>query len=381
MDTVRKTVSDNYHDLSKGGQIIKKVILASNVLVLLFGLLLVIVGGVAAGGQIGALTSTTLASGVIVIGVLIMLIAILGCWGAMTENKILLYIYFSLLVFFAVVEFAVGIAAYVKKDDLPTYASQLWTGLYQTDRGTLDNIETSFQCCGWDNVTDRSVPPIGNEATCASLSQGAPSCSVRMFDYFEDKYGDMSTASREFLQTFQQTYQCCGWTNLVEQPPSYWVPYYINSSATCADVNAFTQTCYTAQQNLWYANYYYVTRTEATDNYIIAQQSAYGDVMPNDLYDCCGWANTSDAAVPTYYNLTCSDVHKFTSPCSSAVDNALSSSYQAIGGIGVAIAVLQIATIILTLVLIVKIPPGGSARRRDNEDGNAGVMEELHDED
>ncbi len=95
-----------------------------------------------------------------------MLVALLGAWGALTENKILLYVYFGLLVFFAVVEFAVGISAYVKKDEvgrrappraaltpaqLPDFASAAWTVLYNTDRTSIQVLENSFQCCGWNN--------------------------------------------------------------------------------------------------------------------------------------------------------------------------------------------------------------------------------------
>jgi len=383
--TVTKTVSDNYHELSRGGQVVKKIILASNALVLLFGLLLVIIGGIAAGGQINALTSTTLASGLIVIGIFIMLIALLGCWGAMTENKILLYVYFGLLIFFAVVEFAVGIAAYVKKDDLPTYTSQLWTGLYNTDRNGINDIENSLQCCGWMNYSDRSVPPFGTEPTCEQISAGGNSggaqvgpCSTFYYETLQVLYGSGNAASRTALQNFQTQWQCCGWNNLVEQPPSYWVPYALNSSSTCVMVNGFTQTCSVAIQQQWYTHYY--SSTPAGDSWVLAHENNFA--TPQVGYECCGWLSPTDAAVPPYTNNTCILTKNYTTSCAAAVDQALNNSLQITGGVGIALAILQIATIILTLVLIVKIPAGGSSGRRagGNEEANAGVMEELHDE-
>jgi len=93
---------------------------------------------------------------------------------------------------------------------------------------------------------------------------------------------------------------------------------------------------------------------------------------------CCGWNSTSDMVIPPYSNITCANVHGYNTTCSVAVDAALASTYQITGGVGIALGILEIATIILTLILIVKIP-GGNAPRR-HEEGNAGVMEELHDD-
>lgn len=372
LDHVTKTVADNYRELSKGGQVVKKILLASNALVMLFGLLLIIVGGVAAGGQFNGLTSTTLASGIIVIGVFVMVIALLGAWGAMVENKVLLYIYFALLIFFALVEFSVGIAAYVRKDTLPDIASAAWTQLYNTDRNAIDDFEKSFQCCGWNNITDRSVPPLGTESTCASLYPGVGACSTFFYDVLQIQYGNQNDPTERLgLENYQKTHQCCGWMNLEEAPTSYWVPLRVNSTVSCLSVYAFTTTCFQMEQNLWYTNYH--SSTPAGDAYVLFEQSEY---ITNG---CCGWLTVTDAAVPPYTNNTCILTKGFNQPCSSSIDTALMNSLQITGGVGIALAIIEIATIILTLVLIIKIPAGG-ARASRHDEANAGVMEELHDE-
>lgn len=371
IEHVTKTVTDNYRELSKGGQVVKKILLASNALVMLFGLLLIIIGGVAAGGQFNGLTSTTLASGIIVIGVFVMFVALLGAWGAMVENKILLYVYFALLIFFALVEFSVGIAAYVRKDTLPDVASAAWTSLYNTDRHAINDFENNFQCCGWSNNSDRSVPPLGNEASCSSLYSGVGACSTFIYEVLQIQYGNKNDPSdRLALENYQKQHQCCGWKNLQEDPSSYWVPLRVNDSSTCAGVYGFLTPCFVQEQTIWYAQYH--SNTPAGDAYILAEQSEY---VPNG---CCGWLTVTDAAIPPYTNNTCVLTKGFHQACSTTIDAALTNSLQITGGVGIALAVIEIATIILTLVLIIKIPSGSRAARRD--DANAGVMEELHDE-
>jgi len=365
IQTVSRTVQDNIRELSSGGKIVKKILLGSNVVVMLFGLLLIIVGGVAAGGQFNGLTSTTLASGIIVIGVFVMLIAFLGCWGSMTESKKLLYIFFGLLVFFAVVEFAVGIAAYVKKDDLPAFADTLWTTLYNTDRNSINDLENSFKCCGWNNITDRAVPPFGTEVTCAQLYMGVPSCSLWWEESLYELYGGTSQASRLGLQNFQNTFQCCGWDTLTT--PSFFFPWDTTTNQTCQSANpSYFKPCKQAIQDLWYAHS--ISQSVVGDAWIQSQQSAF---IQNS---CCGWLTNADAAVPPSTANTCFLTKGFTNYCSDAVDQALSRSLQITGGVGVALGVLQILVIVMTLVLIVKIP--GKSHQYNDDAPREQIIEE-----
>ena len=69
-------------------------------------------------------------------------------------------VYFGVVLVFVLVEFCLGIAAYAKKGNMDDIASQSWTLLYDSDRGAIEDIEVTFSCCGWSNVTDRAVPPL-----------------------------------------------------------------------------------------------------------------------------------------------------------------------------------------------------------------------------
>ena len=98
-------------------------------------------------------------AGLIVVGVLIFLLSFLGLWGTIRENRRVLIVYFAFVLFFVVVEFAVGIAAIVLRNDLPVLLDPLWTTVRNTDDQAILTIETQFQCCGYTNTYDRAVPP------------------------------------------------------------------------------------------------------------------------------------------------------------------------------------------------------------------------------
>lgn len=62
--------------------------------------------------------SGTIAAGSIIVGVFVVVISFLGCFGAANEKGMLLKTYFALLLLVVVLELGVGGAAYTKKDDV-----------------------------------------------------------------------------------------------------------------------------------------------------------------------------------------------------------------------------------------------------------------------
>jgi CD63 antigen len=98
----------------------------------------------------------------IVVGVVIFLIAFLGCCGAVKKNKCMVYTYSALLFIVLVAEIAAGIAAYVLKDALEARINQkMQMGMQnygKDDYGgvttTWDLVQRELECCGVNNATD-----------------------------------------------------------------------------------------------------------------------------------------------------------------------------------------------------------------------------------
>ena len=103
--------------------------------------------------------SGSIAAASIVIGVIISIVSFLGCFGAANEKGMLLKTYFALLVILVILEISVGIAAYGRRDTIPQLAGEAWaTTAKGNNNGTLVQIESLLQCCGYASVTDYAVP-------------------------------------------------------------------------------------------------------------------------------------------------------------------------------------------------------------------------------
>ena len=214
-------------------------------------------------------------SGIVAIGVLLLIIAGIGCWGALKENRVLLIVYFSLILFFTIVEFAVGIAAYVHKDDLPAYASQMWSTLYNNDRNAIDDIEKRFACCGYSELYDRAVPPFGDEETCAfSLYPNYGACSVNIPGKVADRYSTSPAAGIELASSIQNNETCCGWLSVYENgTETAWGATSVDDPTPCSvTYPERTKPCFEAIQANWTAHYN--LRNAEGEEYILAWEHA-----------------------------------------------------------------------------------------------------------
>jgi len=98
----------------------------------------------------------------IIVGVVIFLIAFLGCCGAWKKNICMIYTYSVLLLIVLVAEIAAGIAAYVLKDELETEINDnMKNGMqnygkddYEGVTTTWDLVQRELQCCGVNNATE-----------------------------------------------------------------------------------------------------------------------------------------------------------------------------------------------------------------------------------
>ena len=172
-----------------GVNIVKYLTLGLNLLFMLTGVLLIALGGYAVDrGTIPGLSSKTIASAIIVLGVFVFLVSLAGFWGAIRENRFLLMVYFGVVLLFVIIEFCLGIAAYVKKDHIPTVADQSWSLLFESERSAIEDIEKTFSCCGWNSTSDRAVPPrnVTDENTClATYPTFTKSCNETLIDTLE----------------------------------------------------------------------------------------------------------------------------------------------------------------------------------------------------
>lgn len=119
--------------------------------------------------------SGTIAAGACTIGVLVTVVSFFGCFGAANEKGVLLRTYFALLIILMVLELSVGIAAYVKKDEIPNLLGDAWIKSVSDNSTTslrgIIQIENTFKCCGFNDINSYAVP-----ADCAIVNGWTRPC-------------------------------------------------------------------------------------------------------------------------------------------------------------------------------------------------------------
>ncbi|KAI9336652.1 Tetraspanin family-domain-containing protein [Zopfochytrium polystomum] len=166
-----------------GFMIVKNLLLFINFLALLAGILLLAAGAYlqVSAPSTGDLIhlSTTIAAGSLGVGIVVVVVSFLGCFGAANEKGMLLKTYFGLLCALVVLELGVGGAAYAKRDAVVNVCfvadlvERQWEKLIADNTtastNTILKIEHTFQCCGYRTPTTLSVP-----ATDCPLALGYP---------------------------------------------------------------------------------------------------------------------------------------------------------------------------------------------------------------
>ncbi|KAJ3010782.1 Leukocyte surface antigen cd53 [Thoreauomyces humboldtii] len=148
--------------------LIKNLMLTVNFLSMLAGIILIGGGaylGTLAGHSGAGLINLggTISTAAIAIGVIVTIVSFLGCAGSANEKGMLLKTYFALLIILVILEVSVGIAAYAKRNSIEDGLEAAWTAAYATGNSTLGHraliqVEDTFDCCGYANVTDMAVP-------------------------------------------------------------------------------------------------------------------------------------------------------------------------------------------------------------------------------
>lgn len=136
--------------------IFQRITVVSNIIFGLFALLLIVLGSVAIKElkEYSFVMKVSIPAGLIVLGIFLLAIIALGIAGSFKKSTKLLGAYFILLFIFIICEFGVGGGAYGFRDKIPDEASASWIAIDDADRS---NLQYSFTCCGWANLTDNAA--------------------------------------------------------------------------------------------------------------------------------------------------------------------------------------------------------------------------------
>ncbi|BFZ16393.1 hypothetical protein BsWGS_19432 [Bradybaena similaris] len=152
-------------------RVAKYILVGFNVLVLIAGGLAIGLGAWTLASDYGAdklrdITGSNLYRGaaiaIIVGGCIIVILAFLGCCGSLMENRIMLSIYFVIMLLFLILFVVAAVLGFVYKDDLKDELAKKMESTLTTKYGTnlanseenrattdvWDDVQKNLQCCG-----------------------------------------------------------------------------------------------------------------------------------------------------------------------------------------------------------------------------------------
>ena len=119
----------------------------------------------------------TVANVAIAAGVLIIIMAFLGCCGAIMENKYMLLVFFIFLLVIFLMELGAGISAYVWRGEVEEKVKEMLKeripDRYEKEEGlqrAIDKVQDTFNCCGVDGINDWNYVP----DSCCKNDQSCP---------------------------------------------------------------------------------------------------------------------------------------------------------------------------------------------------------------
>eukprot|EP01120_Amphizonella_sp_Union-15-10_P013433 TRINITY_DN6222_c0_g1_i1.p1 TRINITY_DN6222_c0_g1~~TRINITY_DN6222_c0_g1_i1.p1 ORF type:complete len:235 (+),score=25.59 TRINITY_DN6222_c0_g1_i1:31-735(+) len=174
-------------------RLIKYFLFGINILFLLLGLLLIILGSVAIAFDVvsSLLQIPKFALAIIILGCAVIFIAIIGGCASYHQIRWLLIFYVIFLAIIIIAQISVAIAASAFSGQVRGLLEKGWVKI--KDPEVLISVERTFNCCGFYNYTDN---PAGN------CSVALPGCYFAIEKYVKDKI-DIVAISASIIGAFE----------------------------------------------------------------------------------------------------------------------------------------------------------------------------------
>ncbi|KAG9304089.1 hypothetical protein G9A89_005999 [Geosiphon pyriformis] len=161
-------------------------VILTNTLTLIAGLILVGIGIYGIASPDVRLYSNIIPLATIIVGVLVFLISIVGCCGAVWENRTVLKGYFIILLILVLLQLIVVIISLIDTQNIESILNKGWQTAYDKHPKVIRDIEDEYSCCGFKDVHDRAIPKRSPEACTESPWFGyKTSCYQSLYDSYK----------------------------------------------------------------------------------------------------------------------------------------------------------------------------------------------------
>ncbi|XP_024086318.1 tetraspanin-31-B isoform X2 [Cimex lectularius] len=163
----------------------KNALTALNILYVVVGFILIVA---AVYGRASALvTNLPIIGGILACGIFLILVSILGLFGAIQHNQVMLFFYMVILFLLLLVQFSVACACLaVDMDEQKQLAEKGWG---QVDDELKIKVQRTFSCCGFDNKPHALNDSMGHPVCIKDVShdyfQKKKKLTVKFFFFFQ----------------------------------------------------------------------------------------------------------------------------------------------------------------------------------------------------
>uniref|UniRef100_A0A1B6E945 Tetraspanin n=1 Tax=Clastoptera arizonana TaxID=38151 RepID=A0A1B6E945_9HEMI len=136
----------------------KNALIALNLLYIIVGFILILVA--LYGRESALVTNLPIVSGILGCGVFLILVSILGLFGATKHNQVMLFFYMVILFLLFIVQFSIACACLaVDMKEQEQLAEQGWRGVTPDLKA---EVQRDFSCCGFDRNEHNQTDPLNH---------------------------------------------------------------------------------------------------------------------------------------------------------------------------------------------------------------------------
>jgi len=164
---------------------IKYLMFVFNFVFVVCGIALIVVGAVVQGKDFTQFLNNkyvTAPTILIAVGVIIFVLAFLGCYGSVRENHCMVMTFGVLLFIIFVVEIAGGITAYVNRSELENVLRDNMNSTFQQNKPDFKKLwaemESKWECCGFEGPNDYENATIELHSSCCPKSVPEHECRL-----------------------------------------------------------------------------------------------------------------------------------------------------------------------------------------------------------
>lgn len=99
-------------------------------------------------------TSLPLVGGIAASGAFLLIVALVGLFGAVRHHQVLLFFYMVVLAVVFIIQFSVACACLAVDEDRELQLAKVgWDKAFEKDKDLIIDVETNFNCCGFNDTS------------------------------------------------------------------------------------------------------------------------------------------------------------------------------------------------------------------------------------